>query len=212
MRRMRALTNTVIPIVVALSVLCCNKSEAPKPAAKKAPAAEPTPAADPAPAADPTPVAPAAARLNLLDLSVAVPAGWVAEQPRSRMRVAQFRLPGAGAKDAELTVIAAGGGVDANIARWKGQFQGEAAMTRREVDAGGLKVTEVRLDGTFMYKARPMAPGPGTPHPDYAVIGAIVKTPKAQLFFKAFGPKATIDAHAAAFSKMMAGCQTTGSP
>jgi len=111
------------------------------------------------------------------------------------MRLAQFKLPAAkgDSRDGELTVIRAGGTVQANIERWKGQFDGEPTVARDSLPSKLGEVAWVRLDGTFLYKARPMAPGPGTPHPGTVVLGGIVKTPDGRMFFKAWGPKATMD-------------------
>jgi hypothetical protein len=68
----------------------------------------------------------------------------------------------------------------------------------------------VELSGTFLFKARPMAPGPGTPMPDTLVLGAIVNTGKAQVFLKGWGPKATMEKHRAAFDAMLASIKSGG--
>ena len=186
----------------------------PKPAAAtpKPAATTPTPAATtPTPAAatptpSPTPSKPVALRklsptVQLPGATVVIPDGWTREAPRSSMRLAQAKLPRVegDARDGTLTIIAAGGPVDANIARWKGQFDGTPAV---EVEARG-GTTFVRIEGTFMFKPRPMAPGRGTPLPDTVVLGAILKTEQAQLFFKAFGPKKTMDHWRKTFDAMV---------
>ncbi len=136
-----------------------------------------------------------------------MPPTWVRERPRGMMRIAQFKLPRAAgdSADASLTVIVAGGSVDANIKRWEGQFQAGVKATRSASKVNGLDVMTATLEGTFMKKARPMAPGPGQAHPGYTVHAAIVKTARGQLFFKAVGPKATVAKHIPAFNQMVAG-------
>jgi hypothetical protein len=65
----------------------------------------------------PTPSAPAG-------FTFEVPAGWQ-QQPGSAMRVASFRVPGTGVRDADISVFALGGpagGELANVNRWRGQL------------------------------------------------------------------------------------------
>lgn len=180
------------------------KAQAKAPAKAK-PAPRPTPgpkAPNPKPSA---PVAAAPVKVTLPGLTMTAAAGWTREQPGSSLRVAQFRLPRAGgdSADGELTVIAAGGTVDENITRWEKQFQGGVTATRNRRKVAGLDVTVAVMEGSFLKKLRPMAPGPGTPHPGYAVRAAVVETARGKLFFKAVGPKATVAKHAAAFDAMI---------
>ena len=121
------------------------------------------------------------------------------------MRLAQFELPAVAgdARSGVLTVIAAGGDVDANIQRWQGQFQERPAPRRTEESVGELTVSRVELEGTFLFKARPMAPGPGTPQPGTLLLGAIVQSGSTQLFFKAWGPKNTMEKWRSGFGEMV---------
>lgn len=119
------------------------------------------------------------------------------------MRLAQMRLPGA-AGDGLLTISQAGGSVEANIARWQGQFEGTPTLDKATSTPNGLTVTTVVLSGTYIDKPSPMAPGPGTPRPDYVMLGAVIETPAGPHFLKATGPKATLDALRGDFDRLVA--------
>lgn len=66
-----------------------------------------------------------------------------------------------------------GGGVEANVQRWLGQFQGTPESKREEIDAGGKKITLVTATGTYN-DGPPM--GAKTPKADYTLVAAIVPT------------------------------------
>jgi len=137
-------------------------------------------------------------------LHYTVPDGWVSEQPKSRMRLAQFRLPGQdGAEDAELAVFVfpgTGGSVNANLARWYGQFkQPDGAASEDKADVKkqkvhDLEVTLVYVTGTYLQSTSPMMMGgPVKEVPSSAMFAAIVETGTDPWFFKAVGPQSTID-------------------
>ena len=195
---------------------CKSESESPKPVAPEAEGnTAPAESAEEAPAAEGNTApaesaegAPEASRVRVADITLAAPAGWVQQTPMSRMRLAQFSLPRAEGddRDGTLSVIAAGGDIDANITRWKGQFEGgEPEVTREDGEVAGMPLTQVTMRGTYLHKARPMAPGPGTPQPGTIVRTAIIKTPATQLFFKAWGPEATLNHWSEAFDQMVQG-------
>ncbi len=149
--------------------------------------------------------APANARVTAAGLSFEPPKGWIQQAPRSRMRLAQFQLPPVAGdpRPGMLTVIAAGGDIDANIKRWQGQFQNAPTPNRTTEVVDKIQVIRVEFEGAFLFKARPMAPGPGTPQPGTLLLGAIVKTPQAQVFFKAWGPKNTMEKWRSSFDTMV---------
>jgi hypothetical protein len=138
------------------------------------------------------------------ELSYTADESWVKEEPRTSMRKAQYKLPGKdGSGDAELAVFVfpgGGGGVQANINRWLGQFKQPDDKNTLEVakisekTSHGLPVTIIYVTGTFMSGAMggPMA-GASEEQPGYAMIAAIVETSSDPWFFKAVGPQATID-------------------
>jgi hypothetical protein len=120
------------------------------------------------------------------------------------MRKAQFKLPGKNqAMDAELAVFVfpgSGGGIQANIDRWIGQFiQPDGSSTEdkteiKKVKANSLPITLVYLTGTYMSGSMggPMG-GSSTELPGFAMVAAIVETSDNPWFFKAVGPQATIE-------------------
>jgi hypothetical protein len=132
-----------------------------------------------------------------------IPEGWDAGTPGSRMRLAQYALPGSGG-DAEMAVFyfgpGQGGTPKANIDRWVAQFTADADTTSSvpvdvaEMEAGGLRLYFVKASGTYTATAMgPMAP-PQPPKPEHALFGLVVEGgPQGSLFIKATGPKSTME-------------------
>lgn len=144
------------------------------------------------------------------------PAGWQQEPVRSSMRRDQYRLPRVEGDDEDglLTVFhfgpGGGGGVEANVERWRGQFSGadggpvaDDAFSREETQVGGLKITVVEVRGRFGTHTMGAGGEDTTPVNDYALLGAIVETPAGPWFFKALGPAATIEKHRAGFMELL---------
>lgn len=147
----------------------------------------------------PAPAAPAGA------LRWEAPAGWQSAKPASSMRMAEYVVPGdAGA--ASMTVFyfgaGGGGGVEANIERWIGQFKGQGGAQpqakRETLTVGGLTVHTVDVSGTF--NAGSAMTGGAQDLAEQRVLGAIVETPQGPYFFKLLGPAATIAAQQASFN------------
>ena len=138
------------------------------------------------------------------------PAGWTAEAPSSSMRRAQYRIPGA-AGAAECVVFyfgpGQGGDAKANAARWASQFHradggpvGDALKTR-ETKVGDIPVLMVEVMGTY---TGGMGSGPaGAERANYMLLGAIAQGPDANWFFRATGPRATLEAQRAAFDGLV---------
>lgn len=188
------------------------KADATKSDAKKAPDAKadakanphagmgaPPPAAAKGPPRDITPTGKRRAE-KADELAFEVPEEWETQKVGSPMRKAQFVVPGPGG-DAEMVVFrfaGGAGGVDANIARWKGQFQAPEGKTidditgKRDFEANGLKVTMIDITGH--YKA-PDRPGSTTmiDEADYRMLAAIVEGSGDAFFFKLLGPSKTVD-------------------
>ncbi len=126
------------------------------------------------------------------------------------MRRAQYRIPGPGGP-AECAVFyfgpGQGGDAKANAARWAGQFHradggpvGDAFKTR-ETKVGDIAVVLVEVMGTYVGG---MGGGPtGPERPNYMLLGAIAQGPDANWFFRATGPRATLEAQRAAFEGMI---------
>jgi hypothetical protein len=134
------------------------------------------------------------------EVTYTVPGEWKQEKPSSSMRKAQFRLPGIEkAGDAEIAVFVfpgKGGGVQANINRWVGQFKqpdGSNSMEKvdtKKMESNGLPVTLVYVTGTHL---KGTMGGPVSELNDYAMIAAIVETSADPWFFKTIGPEVTIN-------------------
>lgn len=143
-------------------------------------------------------------------LTWTLPSDWSKERPSSPIRRAQYRIPGPGGP-AECVVFyfgpGQGGDAKANVARWAGQFRRPDGSpvgdgyTTRETKVGDLAVVLVEITGTYVGG---MGGGPvGPERPDYMLLGAIADGPDAKWFFRATGPRATLEAQRPAFDRMI---------
>lgn len=130
------------------------------------------------------------------------PQGWQWIVPSSPMRKAQLAVA-SGDAAAEVTFFhfgaGQGGGVQANVDRWFGQFQDATTGQERETSSA-TPLTIVRARGTFQSG---MPGGPTTPMTGYALLGAILESPEGDVFVKMTGPAATVDAANDAFLGMV---------
>ncbi len=144
------------------------------------------------------------------DLQFTAPGTWTKTKPRSSMLEAEFQIDKIAGddKNGRLTIMGAGGSIDANIDRWISQFTNADGSPLTDVtptvtEISGQKVHVVDLTGTF---ADSMG-GPGGPVTDqqnYRMLGAIIETEQlGNYFVKFYGPKKTVDANAAAFQEML---------
>ncbi len=167
----------------------------------------------------PTPgqaVAERAAAFTIADggFSMAAPADWKRVPPKSRIVENEFQIPGAGdAADGRMTVMGAGGSVEANIDRWCGQFaQPDGSDTKdktttKKISIAGCSVTMIDIPGTYKdMPGGPFAGGQAIERPNYRMLAAIIETPEAgNYFLKFYGPSATVAQHADGFRKMIEG-------
>jgi hypothetical protein len=146
-------------------------------------------------------------------LTWTAPPVWEA-QPARPMRVATYKIaPAKGDSEAaELAIFyfgaGQGGAVDANVARWLGQFQKADGTPVTDKDArtkkdtvNGLSLTTVDVKGTYT-GGGPMM-GPSTPKPGYRLMGAIVEGPEGPVFFKLTGPERTVASGEKGFRKLL---------
>jgi hypothetical protein len=174
--------------------------------------------------AGPTAMAPAAAHGTASPdvseggaLKYTPPPDWTAEKPSSSMRQGQYRLARAvgDAEDGELAVFyfqGSGGGVQANIDRWIGQFSKPdgspateaATMTKREVN--GMKVSVVDVSGTYHAAMGPMLAETQT-KPGFRMLAAVVETKGGPWFFKFTGPAKTVARWEKSFSAFLETCR-----
>lgn len=124
-----------------------------------------------------------------------MPAHWQVAGAKP-MRAATYTIPAAaGAEAGECGVFyfgnGQGGGVDENIARWVGQFEGASVPKKSDKTVNGLKVHLVSVTGTYLAPSGPMMQSQGK-KPGWSLSGAIVEAPEGLVFFKCVGPTGTI--------------------
>ena len=146
--------------------------------------------------------------------SLEAPAGWKRVQPKSGIVETEFAIPSEDdAAAGRMTVMGAGGSVQANVERWYGQFSqpdGSDTKTKaatKTLNLAGCTVTLVDVSGTYKdMPGGPFAGGQTIERPDYRMLAAIVETPdKGSYFLKFYGPGATVAKHADGFRKMVEG-------
>ena len=123
------------------------------------------------------------------------PARWKSAGSKP-MRAATYTIPGATpADDGECGVFYfganQGGGVEENLQRWAGQFEGASTPKKSERTVSGMKVHLISLSGTYLAPSGPMMQSQGK-KPGWSLTGAIVEAPEGNVFFKCVGPTATI--------------------
>ena len=165
------------------------------------------PQSQPASRPDSKPALPkVAAKVGALELQV--PAEWRSIVVKSPMRKAQWALPAAaGAADADLTVFhfgAQAGSLEANLNRWKGQFEqvpADNAQTSTIPRKDQSPITVLEVAGTYVAER---APGSGDRfhEKDWRLLAAVVETKDGALYFKLVGPAATVTKWKAAFLAM----------
>jgi hypothetical protein len=165
-------------------------------------------------------------KAQLGPVTMAVPKGWQERATQGSMRAAEYAIPGDGGEahgvtphdpasgsggdrsggEAELIVYYFGaggaGGVEANLDRWHGQFQGDGGgratpKTEKKLVAG-MPVTLTEVTGHYVAAVMPGAPE-SHDKPDHALLGAIVETGQGPYYFKLVGPAKTVAAIRADF-------------
>ena len=152
-------------------------------------------------------------------LLLEAPGGWKRVQPKSGIVETEFSIPSAGDLPAgRMTVMGAGGSVQANVDRWYGQFsQPDGGNTKDKATTKTLKlagstVTLVDVSGTYKdTPGGPFAGGKTIERPDYRMLAAIVETADAgSHFLKFYGPAETVAKEADGFRKMVEGLVPAG--
>jgi hypothetical protein len=118
------------------------------------------------------------------------------------MRLAEYVVPGE-AEPATITVFyfgpQGGGGVEANVKRWVGQFEG-GEPKRETKTVHGMKIHTVDVSGTY---SAGMAGGNQPPKEDQRMLGAIVESPAGLFFFKMVGPSTVVTANEAGWNEFV---------
>ncbi len=169
--------------------------------------------------ADPTPDAREFTVANG-SFSLAAPADWQRVRPRSMIVETEFSVPPVGedSQAGRMTVMGAGGSIEANIDRWCGQFsQPDGSKTAdktttKKLRIAGCQVTLVDITGTYKdMPGGPFAGGRAVDRPDYRMLAAIIETEHAGNYFvKFYGPAATVGKSVAGFRTMVEGMVATG--
>ena len=155
----------------------------------------------------------APAKAEMLELGggkviVSKPEKWKTV-PKSQMLEHEFSVPGEDGAIARITIMQASGGIQPNIDRWIGQFEGakkeDTKIEKKDVDQ--TKVHIVEIAGTYKESARPMAPGAATKKlENYKMLAAILELKDGSLIFvKATGPKDIVTGLREGFMKMLEG-------
>jgi len=150
--------------------------------------------------------------VSLLDYHTTAPSGWVARAPSSSSRLAQFVVPGPdSANSAEVVAFffgkTPGGNIEANLARWRGQFSmpdGSPVPERVTKDSSGLfPITVAEFRGT--YRRGIGAGAADSVRTGQALVAAIAETPRGTLFIQLFGAAARVAAERDAFVQFVKG-------
>ncbi len=139
------------------------------------------------------------------------PANWEKKQPRVRIIEHEFAVPATEGDetDGRVTVMMAGGSIEANLDRWYGQFKqpdGSSSAEAAQIDEreiAGQDVHLVDISGTYLDRRGPMAPA--VERTDYRMLAAIVATRGGNYYIKFYGPQKTVADNAEAFEEMIDG-------
>jgi hypothetical protein len=127
-------------------------------------------------------------------LEADLPAGWEQVAAVGDRRI-DFRVDGA-----EFTVSRLGGGLAANLNRWRGQL-GQAPLTAEEVAAlPTIEVLGVPAPRMFV-AGESYRPVRGEPVPDAALIGSVADLGSESVFVKFVGPRAVVEREAERFDE-----------
>ncbi len=134
-------------------------------------------------------------------LQLVAPADWERKEPANRIVEVELAAPAAEGDEqaARITIMGAGGSIEANIDRWITQFtQPDGSSTRDQTKIEKIKVadTEVHLvdiKGTYKDQAGgPFARQPATMRDGYRMLAAIIVTDYGRYYVKMYGPAKTI--------------------
>jgi hypothetical protein len=136
--------------------------------------------------------------------------GWV--PATSPMRKAELKVESKDKKEKAEVIFfhfgeSNGGGTQANVDRWLGQFKEPREKLNSKVDTAKSNngtITFVQAEGTYM-SGMPM--GPKTPQPNSMLLGAILESPKGNVFVRMTGPAGLVKAAQGEFKKMIGGAK-----
>lgn len=132
-------------------------------------------------------------------ITLKVPEAWKEKESSSSFRAAEIEVPGVGEDKTpgELVVFhfqGGGGGVQANVDRWIGQFESDGRKVKvfQGKSAQG-EYTLVELTGTYKKPIGPPVQMKSKPMPGWRVLGVVLQTADGGPYFiKLDGPDKTI--------------------
>ena len=149
--------------------------------------------------------------IELPSITLPKPAAWTWVKPSMQFRTLQYQVcnpgPGKVALCADLIVsvfkLGDGGSVDANIGRWKNQFQNIdgslAEPTRSQRVVAGASVTRVDLKGAWK------GMGMGEAQNNSEQLAAAIELPQETIYIRMVGPESTVEAARKDFEAMVDG-------
>ncbi len=149
--------------------------------------------------------------IELPAITLPKPAAWTWVKPSMQFRTLQYQVcnsgPGKVAPCADLIVsvfkMGDGGSVDANIGRWKNQFQNTdgspAQPTRSQRVVAGASVTRVDLKGAWK------GMGMGEAQNNSEQLAAAIELPQETIYIRMVGPESTVEAARKDFEAMVDG-------
>jgi hypothetical protein len=144
------------------------------------------------------------------EFTFTVPEKWEWVETTSSMRKAQLKVTGTDKKDAAEVIFfhfgpGNGGGTQANVDRWLGQFKEPKDKINSKVNEATVnnrKVTYVQAEGTYMSG---MPGGPKTEQPNSMLLGAILESDEGSVFIRMTGPAALVKGSKDSFTQMVEG-------
>ncbi len=141
-------------------------------------------------------------KLTVGEFNFTVTAPWTTGQNTGMMTKAVLQIPVEGGTPLDAKFYDFGGpsgGIDANIQRWVGQFEGTPEVKKEELEFKGIKVILLTVTGTYMDG---MPGGAKTSRANHALYGAILAGAKSNVFIKFTGPKEIAAKAQEAFKKL----------
>jgi len=153
------------------------------------------------------------------DIVLKIPADWKQQPPANRLRLAQFDIPKAEGDEQPTEMVVSsfggtGGGADANIERWIGQFS--SAGRKATVTKGASKLGPyylVNISGTYNMSIGPPIQGKTQAMPNSRMLGIILERENAgNYFLKMAGPDKTVSAQEEALRASIEGDKKSEKP
>ena len=152
----------------------------------------------------------AAKTFKVGEFNFAVPEKWDWVETTSAMRKAQLKVASNDKQETAEVIFfhfgaGNGGGTQANVERWLGQFKEPKDKINSKVDnttVNGRKVTYVQAEGTYMSG---MPGGPKTEQPNSMLLGAILESDEGSVFIRMTGPAGLVKSSKTSFTQMVEG-------